>query len=61
MENGLFNTGKVLMCASALFCMSGFAMASDSDDESDSEAVTIEMFAPGKNDNEILTNKVVFA
>lgn len=50
MENGLFNTGKFLMCASALFCMSSFAMASDSDDESESEAVTIEMFAPGKND-----------
>lgn len=52
MNNKEFYKSKISLLTLALMFLAGFAIASDSDHDDDDEAepVTVEMFAPGKND-----------
>ena len=53
MITGSLYRSKIVSFALMLMCFTGFAVASDNDhddDENESEVVTIEMFAPAKND-----------
>lgn len=51
MITGSLYRSKIVSFTLMLMCFTGFAVASDhDDDENESEVVTIEMFAPAKND-----------